>query len=300
MNKLSRIITAPFRLLWRLLNLPFRSYKKLLLFLNEEPEEHPLVDTLTGVVQDKAVREALFQEIEVFRIHLLRSIVVLAVVVIISFFFTPKLLAFLASPLEGGIDSLKAIEVTESVGVFMRVAVLSGITISLPYIAFEFWLFFAPGLKPRSKKFGLVGIPLATLLFTGGMAFAFFIMMPAALPFLLNFMGIQAELRPNSYYSFITGVMFWIGVSFEFPLVIYVLTAMGFVKPKVLAEQWRIAVVLIAILAAVITPTVDPVNMALVMAPMILLYFVSIGLSKIAYRDREKQAENSLIEQEEI
>jgi sec-independent protein translocase protein TatC len=299
MNKFIRIITAPFRFIWWLVNLPFSSYKKLQLFLNEEPEEHPIADTLAGVVQDKAVREALFQEIEAFRTHLLRSIVVLAVVVIISFFFTPRLLDFLASPLEGGIDSLKAIEVTESVGVFMRVAVLSGITISLPYIAFEFWLFFAPGLKPRSKKFGLVGIPLATLLFTSGMAFAFYIMMPAALPFLLNFMGIQAELRPQSYFNFITGVMFWIGVSFEFPLVIYVLTAMGFIKPKILAEQWRLAVVLIAILSAAITPTIDPVNMALVMAPMIFLYFVSIGLSKIAYRDREKQARYDLLEREE-
>lgn len=299
MNKVTRIITAPFRIIWWLVKLPFSSYKKLLSFLNEEPEEHPIADTLAGVVQDKAVREALFQEIEVFRSHLLRSIAVLAVVVIISFFFTPKLLDFLASPLEGGIDSLKAIEVTESVGVFMRVAVLSGITISLPYIAFEFWLFFAPGLKPRSKKFGLVGIPLATLLFTSGMAFAFFIMMPAALPFLLNFMGIQAELRPQSYFNFITGVMFWIGVSFEFPLVIYVLTAMGLIKPKVLAEQWRLAVVLIAILAAAITPTIDPVNMALVMAPMILLYFVSIGLSKIAYRERERQTRNDPLEREE-
>ncbi len=300
MNKLTRIITAPFRFLWRLVSLPFRSYKKIHLFLNEEPEEHPLADTLAGVVQDKAVREALFQEIEAFRIHLFRALAVLTVVVLLSFFFTPKLLAFLAGPLDGGIDSLKAIEVTESVGVFMRVAVLSGITISLPYIAFEFWLFFAPGLKPRSKKFGLVGIPMATLLFTGGMAFAFFVMMPAALPFLLNFMGIKSELRPNSYYSFLTGVMFWIGVSFEFPLVIYVFTAMGFIKPKVLAEQWRLAIVVIAILAAAITPTIDPVNMALVMAPMILLYFVSIGLSKIAYREREKQAENNLIEPEEL
>ena len=80
--------------------------------------------------------------------------------------------------------------------------------------------------------------------------------------------------------------MFWIGVSFEFPLVIYVLTAIGFIKPKVLVEQWRLAIILIAVLAAAITPTVDPVNMTLVMAPMTLLYFVSIGLSYIAYRGR--------------
>jgi len=106
------------------------------------------------------------------------------------------------------------------------------------------------------------------------------------LPFLINFMGIQAELRPQSYFNFVTGMMFWIGIAFEFPLVIYALTAIGYIKPKVLAEQWRIAIILIAVLAAAITPTVDPVNMALVMAPMSLLYFISIGLSFIAYRGR--------------
>ncbi|MBT6812292.1 MAG: hypothetical protein HN560_15320 [Anaerolineae bacterium] len=142
---------------------------------------------------------------------------------------------------------------------------------------------------PRSKKFGLLGIPLATLLFIGGASFAYYIMMPTALPFLLNFMGIQAELRPHSYFAFITGVMFWIGIAFEFPLIIYVLTAMGFVKPQVLKEQWRLALVLIAIISAAITPTVDPVNMALVMLPMSLLYFISIGLSYIAFSEREKQ-----------
>jgi sec-independent protein translocase protein TatC len=132
--------------------------------------------------------------------------------------------------------------VTESIGVFMKVALLSGLAISLPYIAFEFWLFAAPGLKPSSRSFGLVAIPLATLLFTCGMAFAFYIMLPAALPFLSNFLGIQAEWRPASYFNFVTGVMFWIGVAFEFPLVVYALTAIGFVKPKVMAEQWRLAV----------------------------------------------------------
>ena len=92
--------------------------------------------------------------------------------------------------------------------------------------------------------------------------------------------------------------MFWIGVSFEFPLVIYVLTAIGFIKPKVLSEHWRIAIVVIAILAAAITPTVDPVNMALVMAPMSLLYFVSIGLSFIAYRGRIRQEQKHEATQE--
>lgn len=282
------LIKAPFRLIWWIITFPFRTYRQIREYLTYEPEEHNLTDVLSTTISDKDARQSLWEHVEELRKHLLRSLLALTVGVIISFIFTQALIHYLARPI-GGLDQLKAIEVTESIGVFMKVALLSGVVLALPYIAFEFWLFAAPGLKPRSRSFGLIAIPLATLLFVTGMAFAFYVMMPAALPFLINFMGIQAQLRPASYYNFVTGVMFWIGVAFEFPLLIYALTAIGFVKPKILAEQWRIAIVLIAVLAAAITPTVDPVNMALVMAPMTILYFVSIGLSRIAYRGRMKQ-----------
>jgi sec-independent protein translocase protein TatC len=291
------LIKAPFRLLWWVISYPFRAYRQMRDFLTDEPEEHALMDVVSGVVADKDIRQAMWDQVEDLRKHLLRSILGLTLAVSISFIFTQSLIEYLAKPV-GGLDTLRAIDVTESIGVFMKVALLSGLAISLPYIAFEFWLFAAPGLKPGSRKFGLIAIPMATLLFIFGMAFTYYIMMPAALPFLLNFMGIQAQLRPASYFNFITGVMFWIGVSFEFPLVIYVLTAIGFIKPKVLSEHWRIAIVLIAILAAAITPTVDPVNMALVMAPMSLLYFVSIGLSFIAYRGRTRNEQEKEFPQE--
>lgn len=283
-----RLVIAPFRLLWWLLTFPFRSFRQFQDFLTDEPEEHDLMDVLSTTIADKDTRQSLWDHIEDLRKHLLRSLLALTVAVGVSFFFTQSLINYLALPV-GGLDQLKAIEVTESIGVFMKVALISGLALSLPYIAFEFWLFAAPGLRPRSRSFGLIAIPLATLLFLCGMAFAYYVMMPAALPFLINFMGIQAELRPASYFNFITGVMFWIGISFEFPLVIYALTAIGFIKPKILAEQWRLAIILIAVLAAAITPTVDPINMSLVMGPMIVLYFISIGLSKIAYRGRLKQ-----------
>ena len=282
-----RIVTAPFLLAWKLITAPFRGYKKLRLFLNEEPDDQPLLDATAAAISSKEARASFLSHIEVLRKHLFRILIALFITVGISFAFTQDLVEYLSVPV-GGIETLRAIEVTESISVFMRVALMSGIIIALPYIAFEFWLFMAPGLKPRSKKFGLFGIPMASLLFIGGAAFAYFVMMPAALPFLLNFMGIQAELRPASYFSFLVGVMFWIGVAFEFPLVIYVLSAIGFVKPQVLKDQWRLAMVIIAILAAAITPTVDPINMGLVMLPMALLYFFSIGLSFIAYRNRNK------------
>jgi len=283
-----RLVTAPFRLVWWIITLPFRAVGQMREFLANEPEEHELMDVVSGVLSDKDVRQAMWDQVEDLRKHLLRSILGLSIAVGISFIFTKPLIEYLARPI-GGLDAMRAIEVTESISVFMKVALLSGVVLSLPYIAFEFWLFAAPGIRPRSRASSLLAIPLSTLLFVTGMAFAFYVMMPTALPFLLNFMGIQAELRPASYFNFVTGVMFWIGVAFEFPLVVYALTAMGFIKPQILAEQWRLAIILIAVLAAAITPTVDPVNMALVMAPMSLLYFVSIGLSRIAYRDRLKQ-----------
>jgi sec-independent protein translocase protein TatC len=99
---------------------------------------------------------------------------------------------------------------------------------------------------------------------------------------------VQTNPRLSSYISFITSLMFWVGVSFEMPLFIYVIARFGLVTPKALLSYWRQAIVLIAILAAVITPTVDPVNMSLMMAPLIVLYFISILFAWFAQRGRPK------------
>ena len=291
MNKffktLWKIVTFPFVLVYRIFTFPFYAVKKAHKFLNDVPEENPMMDVVAGVISDASVRQHLWQEFDVFRRHLLRSVIALIVGIGISFRYTVPLMAYLSFPI-GGLESLQAIEVTEEIGVFMRVSLMSGIAIMLPYIAFEIWLFVAPGLRPREKKMGLVGIPLATILFVTGMAFTFFILLPAALPFLGGFTQIAEFWSAREYFKFVTGLMLWIGLFFEFPLIIYILTAIGFVKPAVLAQQWRLAVVIISIIAAAVTPTVDPVNMGLVMLPMILLYFVSIGLSYIAYAGRRR------------
>ena len=286
-----RVVTFPFHLTYNIIAFPFRKISQFNKFLNTVPEERPLTEVFVDLTTNKDTREMMWDQIEALRMHLLRAVLSLVLTVGISFFFAQRIIDFLAQPI-GGIDKLKAIEVTESIGVFMRVALFSGIALAIPYIAFELWLFAAPGLRPRERKMGLAGIPLASIFFIGGAAFTFFLMLPAALPFLSDFMGIKTELRPQSYFSFVTGLMFWIGIAFEFPLVIYVLSAIGFVKPQILAEQWKLAIVIIAIVAAIITPTIDPVNQGLVMAPMILLYFVSIGLSYLAYAGRKRnQAE---------
>ena len=291
-----RVLTFPFRAVWWITRLPVRVFRYAWGFMVTEPEEHPLGDVFADLAQNQQARKLFWDQVEALRGHLLRAVLGIVVGVAISFGFTERLVQFLAVPI-GGLGALRAIEVTESVGVFMKVALLAGIAISLPYVAFEFWLFAAPGLRPRERLYGMVGIPLAAVFFVGGMAFTYYMLLPSALPFLLNFLGIQAELRPQSYFSFITGLMFWIGLAFEFPLVIYVLTAMGLVKPQALLRQWRLAILVIAVAAAAITPTVDPVNMGLVMLPMSLLYFVSIGLSYIASATRGTPAKKKPLQE---
>lgn len=281
------IVSFPFRAIVWLVTSPFRLVKKAYKFLNEELDDRPLPDAFAASLQTPS---ALLEHVDALRKHLLRMLLGLVVAIAICFLFTQKMVDFLAEPI-GGISALKAIDVTESVGVFMRIALFSGIALSSPYLAFELWLFAAPGLKPRARKLGLIGIPLTTVLLVAGMLFAYYFMLPTALPFLLNFMGVQTIPRPSSYINFVSGLMLWIGIAFEFPLVVFVLSLMGIAKPKFMLQQWRIAVVIIAVIAAVITPTVDPVNMSLVMGPMIVLYFLSILLSYIATISRKRAAQ---------
>lgn len=283
MRTLWRLITLPFRLLFRLTKAIAgwigRTFTEIRSFFADEPDDAPVADALNKVIDNPT---GVLEHLDALRKHLTRAVIFLAVTTALAFFFFEPIMGLLARPLEGGIEALVAIEVTEPIGTVMRVSLLTGFALAFPYIALELWMFIAPGLSRRSRLYGLFAIPVATLFFLGGMAFAYFVMLPTALPFLLNFMGIQTIPRPSSYVKFVTSLMFWIGVAFQFPLVIFVLAKVGLVKAKMLREQWRLAVVIMAVAAALITPTVDPVNMALVMAPMLVLYLLSIFLAKIA------------------
>ena len=286
-NVLWRVVTFPFVLIFNLLALPLRTVQRIFKFLNTDVEDRPILDTFSTLASEAEARASFWDHIEDLRMHLLRMLIGLAIGVGISFYFTLPLMEYLAGPV-GGLENLQAIQVTEELGVFMRVALTSGIAIMLPYIAFEIWLFAAPGLNSREKKSTLFGIPIAALLFLGGMAFTFRVLLPSALPFLGGFTDISQNWTAGEYFGFVTGLMIWIGLFFEFPLVIYVLTSVGLVRPQLLAKQWRLAIVVIAIIAAAVTPTIDPVNMGLVMLPMSLLYFVSIGMSYVAYAARRR------------
>src|SRR5512136_506151 len=151
-----RVISAPFRGLWWLIKLLIKGIQRINQFMNVEPDERPLADVWVDTVQQPS---GLFYHINALRKHLLRMLIGLFICIGIVLVFTPQGVELLARPI-GGLSALKAIDVTESIGVFMKVALLGGLAIASPYLAFELWLFAAPGLKPRARRMGLVGIPL--------------------------------------------------------------------------------------------------------------------------------------------
>ncbi|PKN98213.1 MAG: twin-arginine translocase subunit TatC [Chloroflexi bacterium HGW-Chloroflexi-4] len=225
----------------------------------------------------------ILSHIKELRKRLLVSVLALAITTLASFAFSQTLAEILAKPI-GGLSTMAAIEVTENVTAFMKISLLSGVVLAMPVIVFEILAFILPGLNSNERKWIWFVIPVATLFFAGGVAFAYLVMLPAALPFLLDFMGITTVPRPNDYFSFVLNLLFWVGVCFEMPLLMLVLSRLGVVRPKSLIKQWRIALIASAVLAALITPTPDPVNMGLMMLPLAGLYFIGILFAAIGQK----------------
>jgi sec-independent protein translocase protein TatC len=277
------------RRVWRILTTPFRWLMKpvhaLRDFINYDPEDVPIADVFSRTIEEPSL---VFEHLEALRRHLLRALAFLILAVAVSAVFAQDILAWLSAPI-GGLEKLQAIEVTENIGAFMRVSLLTGFALSLPYIGLEIFAFMNPGLRRRERIMLLAFIPSGSILFVLGVLFTYYVMLPAALPFLLNFLGISTAIRPANYIRFVTSLMFWIGLAFQFPLVIYVVAALGFIDARMLIRGWRYAVLVIAVVAAAATPTIDPINMGLVMLPMIVLYFFSILLAMMAGRGRRKE-----------
>lgn len=175
---------------------------------------------------------------------------------------------------------------TGGIVAYFRVALMLGAIIAIPMITYQLLMFIFPGLKRKEKRVVMMSLPAVTLLFLVGTAFAWFILMPPALGFLEGFQQnlFRPEWTADLYLSFVTSLIFWMGVAFETPLVFFVLGLLGLVSPAPLIRNWRLAIVGASIAAALITPTVDPVNMGLVMGPLLILYLLSIMLVFIARR----------------
>lgn len=256
-------------------------------------------------IEDLSGQMTLLEHLEEFRNRLVVASLAVFLATLFSLIFAKQLVQLLSYPLQEtvvdadgnvieiipGIEKLESIDVTENITIFMRVSLLGGMILAMPIIIYEIIAFVVPGLTEGEKRVLFIAIPFATLLFLTGVAFAYFVMLPQAVPFLLNFLDIPTAPRPKSYFAFVTRLIFWIGVSFELPLLMGILARLGVLSPSFLIKNARYAIVIIAILAALITPTPDPLNMGLVMSPLILLYGLGILLAKLLYRPRDSYRE---------
>jgi len=217
---------------------------------------------------------------------IIRSLVVIAIATGVSFFFADEVFVILKSRVQD-LD-LVYIEVTELLGVYMRVSLMGGIVLSLPYVVYEGVMFVSPALRRREKLYLYLLLPGIALFFIGGAVFAYYVLLPPALKFLIHppfAAGIaRPEIRIGNYVSVVSKLLFGVGLTFETPIVILFLSKIGVVRPDTLARQRKWAVLFAFILAAIITPTFDPVNQTLVAAPIIVLYELGIWLSRLFAR----------------
>ena len=230
--------------------------------------------------------------------ELRRRVLICVVAVIVgsgvAFAFFEQLIELLVRPArdlnldDGG--QLVFTEVTELLTTAVKVSFVAGLVLAMPIILYQVVMFVAPGLTGRERRYLFGFMPGAMLAFVSGVAFGYFVLTPPALHFLLTFGGDVAVplIRVSNIINLMIRLLFWMGVAFETPLVMYLLAQLGIVSARGLARFRRYWVVVAFILGAIITPTFDPVNQGLVAIPLLVLYELGILLARFAGRGRQK------------
>lgn len=224
-------------------------------------------------------------------------VVVVAVILgaIVSVVFFEPLVQALLRPGEGHLSDTGGpiyTEVTELLGVTVKVALLGGLVLALPVLTYQVVAFVSPGLTRREKAYLMSMTPAALLCFAAGAAFAYFILIPPMLAFLLNYGADVATpmIRISNYVNLLITLVFWMGVVFETPLIMFTAAKAGIVSPDAMARARRFTIVLAFLLGAMITPTFDPLNQTLVALPFLVLYEVGLRLARFA-RPRARREE---------
>ncbi len=223
-----------------------------------------------------------------FRQRLIKSLIVLAITSIVSFIFAKQIFDILILP-AGDID-LIFIEMTEMIGTYMKVCLASGIALTMPYLVYHVIMFVSPALTAKEKRSIYLILPWITLMFVGGILFGYFILLPPATKFLITFGSDIAtpQIKIGNYISIVTRLLLAIGLVFEMPVVSTFLARLGVITPKWLSSKRKTAIIVAFIIAAIITPTFDPLNQTLVATPLIVLYEMSIWLAKLVQRKKPR------------
>lgn len=214
--------------------------------------------------------------------------VVIAVLVCLIFWQT--IFGWLLAPARDQFPEFKlsSFSPTDRIQMVFKIGLYGGFLLASPVVIYEFLAFIVPGLTPQERKAIFPGMVGALFFMLTGMAFAYWVILPASLGFLLNFGGsdINNVIGIKEYMDFVTRVIFWVGLSFELPMIMALLGWLGVVSARQMLRFWRYAVVLCFIVAAIVTPTPDPLTQSLVGGPLLLLYAIGIGLAWFSARRR--------------
>lgn len=242
---------------------------------------------------DKPGELTLRGHLEELRRRLILSVIVIVITTGISLIFARHIYNFFESRAPDGVILIFT-EVTEMIGVYMKLCFYSGLVLALPFLIYQLVMFVHPALTSIERKYLYILMPGVIIFFLGGAAFAYYIFLPPALKFLLEFPfleGPEPYISIGNYISVVTKLLFVMGIVFELPLVIYFLARIGVVTPQWLSKYRRFAIVAAFIIAAIVTPTFDPYNQTIVAIPIIILYEIGILFARLAQRQRSSPME---------
>lgn len=262
------------------------------------PEEEEFVEAPLEFGSLRDFWESNVPHLTELRDRLIKCAVAVTVATAIAFVFVNSSFPF-GEPLPSVIANyfapgiiLQGIDVTEVFVSYIRLSLLFGIGIAIPFILYQVVAFLAPALHPSEKRVLFMSLPFVSELFLVGVAFGWFFTVPAAVRFLVTYgtsETINIVPRVDNFFATIGTLLLWNGIIFELPVIVYLLARIGLVTAETLANTRRYAIVVILIAAALITPTGDPFNLMLMAVPMYLLYELGIVLARFVPRRQEEQ-----------
>jgi len=233
-------------------------------------------------------RMTFLEHLDELRRRILHSLLSIVVTFIAAWVFREPIFGFLSAPIQGVIERLVVIKPTEPFTIYLKVCFTAAVFLAAPFILLQVWLFIAPGLYRREKRFALPFLFSSTVLFILGGVFAYYVVLPPALQFLLLEFGreFQPMISAVDFFDFELIIILGMGAIFQLPILAAFLSLFGLVTPGFLWRNFRYAFLAITIIAAVVSPTTDPFNLFLWTGPMVVLYTLSIGVSWIFQRRR--------------
>lgn len=244
---------------------------------DSKAEEEPVVE-----------KEMTFLEhLEELRWRIIYSLIGLVIGAIIAWIFIDYLVDYvLLKPAKDSGAELQNLRPFGQLFLYMQIAIMVGIIISIPNIFYQFWQFISPALHKREKKYILSIVIFSSICFLLGIAFAYFVMLPLALKFAAQFgsTAIKNQFAIDEYMSIIISVMLTAGLVFELPMISFFLSKLGILKPSFMRKYRKHAFVIIIIAAAFLTPGTDPVSQIILAVPLVVLYEISILISKLSQK----------------